>query len=129
MSDIWTIWFFSPIRKDALKGMLADLSGFLLEKLGLSLKPRATLINRNLHGLPFPGFRVFPNLLRIKGENLKRMKRRMQERAWQWREGKITTEGFVSSMQSMVSHAAFGDTLRMRRSVLALSGHATGQEV
>lgn len=113
---------FLSDSKDELKSLLETLRRFLSERLGLHLKDSATAINHRLHGLPFLGFWVFPNLLRIKAENLRRIKRRMRERVWQFREGEITMEGFVAGMQSTMADVAFGETLGMRRCLLSDAG-------
>jgi len=100
--------------KEYLKGILRDMETFLADCLRLALNPRAMSLNSRIHGLPFLGFRVFPNLIRIKQENLQRMKRRMQKRMVEFKKGLILEEKFVMSMRSMFEHMGFADSYRLR---------------
>jgi len=101
--------------KEYLKELLRLSVLFLRERLMLSLKASATLINTRLHGLPFLGFRVFPSLLRIKRENIKRLKKKIMLRQEQFASGIITEESFSMSLASLCGYAGFGDSLLLRR--------------
>ena len=101
--------------KEYLKKMLKKIKTFLADCLGLALNYKATFLNSRLHGLPFLGFRIFPNLIRIKQENLQRMKKRMQKRMIEFQEDLISEEKFVMSMRSMFEHIGFADSYRLRR--------------
>ncbi len=109
---------FSDSR-DILKNILKNMENFLIQHLNLKLKPEATYLNNRLHGLPFLGLRIFPNLKRIKKENLKRIKNRLNQRKIEFEYGLITEEYFVRSVRSMFEHIGFADTYRLRTSFLA----------
>lgn len=100
-----------------LKKMLKKMEIFLADCLGLALNYRATFLNSRMHGLPFLGFRLFPNLIRIKQENLQRMQKRMQKRMLEFQKDLILEEKFVMSMRSMFEHMGFADSYRLRRSI------------
>ena len=105
--------------KDRLKRLLKNTKGYLGDCLRLTLDGKATVLNSRLHGLPFLGFRVFPNLIRIKRENLKRLKRRMRKRVVEVQTGLISEDRFVMSMRSMFEHVGTANSFRLRSAVLA----------
>lgn len=87
---------------------LRDKITFLLqERLRLEVKENAVLINSRLHGLPFLGVRIFPNLVRIKRENFNRSYAKLKTREWQYKNGLITYEAYSSSMQSLTAHLTY----------------------
>jgi hypothetical protein len=104
--------------KENVKGIKRDIERFLAERLQLKFNPKATFLNARVHGLPFLGFRVFPKLIRVKRENLKRIKSRLQKRKDEFQKGLITEDRFVMSVRSMFEHVSFANSFRLRESVL-----------
>jgi retron-type reverse transcriptase len=104
--------------KDNVKGVTRDIERFLAERLQLKFNRKATFLNSRVHGLPFLGFRVFPKLIRVKRENLKRIKSRLQKRKDEFQKGLITEDRFVMSVRSMFEHVSFANSFRLRESVL-----------
>ncbi len=88
--------------KNDLKAIRPVIEDFLLSKLGLRTKPQTTLINSSLHGLPFLGVRIFPSLIRVRSENIKRSLKRVQLREYEYGIGKINYERYTSSMMSLI---------------------------
>jgi hypothetical protein len=80
---------------------------FLRDTLKLEAKPRATLMNNRLHGLPFLGVRIYPNMIRHRRENFKRSMTRLKQREWEYRNGMIDYRYYSASMQSLTAHLAF----------------------
>jgi len=105
---------FSDSR-DHLQTVLRNVESFLKERLALRLKPKATLINTRLHGLSFLGYRVFPGLLRVKRENLRRVARRLTARIAAYKRGEIKEEKLAQSAQSWFAFVGFADSLALRR--------------
>jgi RNA-directed DNA polymerase len=101
-----------------LKEVMAELKTFLNDELKLSLNPRSTFLNSRRSGLPFLGFRIFPRLIRVKRENLKRVKGKLKKRKRELREGLITEERFVMSAGSMFDHLGFADSFQLRSAML-----------
>lgn len=101
--------------KGFLKEILAMMRDFLKEKLKLELKQSATFINTRIHGIPFLGFRIFPKLKRIKSENLRRFRQRLRQRQWEMESGRIAESAYGMSLQSLVAHLKFGDTMQLRK--------------
>lgn len=86
--------------KQQLKAIGSAVEDFLHEKLSLRLKPGATFLNRPANGLSFLGRRIFPNLIRLRHENLRRMTRRMALRERQLQRGELDENAFLHSMNS-----------------------------
>ena len=101
-----------------LKEILKEVQSFLAEKLKLNLNYKSTFLNSRLNGLPFLGFRVFPNLIRVKRGNLKRAKKRLEKKRRAFQSGTITEEHFVMSVRSMFDHVGFADSFRLRSDFL-----------
>jgi len=106
-------------ERDSLKEILKKQEAFLSGNLKLGLKHNATFLNIRQHGLPFLGFRIFPNLKRIKRENLKRIRERLNQRKYELEAGVITEEKFVMSVRSMFEYVRFADSFNLRGSYLA----------
>jgi len=109
---------FVSASKDYLKGAFKEVKKFLSDQLNLTLNPRSTFLNSRLNGLPFLGFRIFPNVIRVKRENLKRAKGKLKERKKEFHKGLITEDRFVMSARSMFEHLSFADSFTLRNSVL-----------
>lgn len=109
---------FSDSR-DHLKIVLKKIDEFLTDNLKLKLKERATIINAGLHGLPFLGYRVFPNLIRVKKENLKRVGKRLLKRLDEYHNGVITEDKLAMSVRSWFEFVGFADSLSLRQICLA----------
>ena len=88
--------------KNYLKQILKYMKDYLSNTLFLSLNSRVTLLNSRLHGLPFLGLRIFPNLIRIRSENLKRIKKKLNLREFEYNTGLINEDRFVMSVRSVV---------------------------
>ena len=80
----------------------------------LRLHPAKTAILATENGVNFLGFRIHPEQIRIRQENLRRARRRMRWMQWAYRNGYITWDEIRASLQSWNAHAAYGDTCRLR---------------
>lgn len=110
------ILFFST-DKEHLKDLKVFVKYTLQEELKLSLKEKATFINRVEYGIPFLGVRVFPNQIRIKKENLRRSSGRVAMREKQYVKGIITAGQLQDCINSVLGHMAQYDSLKKRRQV------------
>lgn len=103
------------------KGMLLDvrnnLRDFLLNNLKLQLKDSETIINQRLNGLSFLGVRIFPNLIRIKRENLKRSMTKYKRNIEKFRDGKIEEKYFLQSMASIIGHLKNFNSYSLRKNI------------
>ena len=94
-----------------------DALGVLLTAVRLRLHPVKTQITSVRDGVNFLGFRVFPDRVRLRQENLRRARRRMKMLQWRYGQGWIDWLDVKNSLQSWNAHAAYGDTWRLRQDV------------
>lgn len=91
----------------------------LLSRARLRLHPVKTQITETRQGVNFLGFRVFPDQVRLRQDNLRRARKRMRSLQWKYRQGRITWTEVKNSLQSWNAHAAYGDTFRLRQHVFS----------
>jgi len=101
--------------KACLQAARGEITHFLREQLLLELNPRVSHVAPVTQGLPFLGFRVFPRLLRLKHRGLVRLAQRLRGHARSLAAGQVCEDDVVRSAQSLIGHAAFGNTLQLRR--------------
>jgi len=109
-------------RKASLLEARNAIRVYLEKYLCLKLKEKATFINRGTNGLSFLGFRIFPNLLRLKRENVGRLRRKLAFRRYEFEAGIISEEKFRQSLASLFGHLEFLNSFRLRASCLANNG-------
>ena len=102
-------------RKACLQAARGEITHFVREQLLLDLNLRASHVAPVTQGLPFLGFRVFPRLLRLKRRGLVGLVRRMRAPDRSLAAGEACEDEVVRSVQSLIGHAAFGNTRQLRR--------------
>jgi len=107
--------------KNELKTVLSAVTAKIAEGLQLRLKDKATFLNTPLHGLPFLGFRIFPEMLRIKRENIKRFQKGFDAKVAAWQKGRISEEDLAASVQSMYAYLGFANNYQGGRAGSILS--------
>lgn len=113
--------------KKLLWSLAGEVGGFLRDRLRLELKPSATLLAPVTQGVPFLGRRVYPGLVRIRRENLRRSLRRWRRRnhQYQWRE--LSCEELAQSERATFAHLAQADSLRLRQRIVVSCGSNGGR--
>lgn len=101
-------------HKEELKQIKKWMQLFLMKKLKLRLKDKATYINQRLNGLTFLGSRIFPNHVRIKRENLKRSLKRLHWRENQFKKGLVEESIFFNSVQSILEHIKIANSRSLK---------------
>ncbi len=109
-------------NKEILKDALLKLENFILYKLNLSLKEKAIILNQQLNGLSFLGTRIFPSTIRIKSENLKRIKKRMNEKEYLFYKKRITEDNLIETFNSYNAFFYNYDTFSIKRIIFAPKG-------
>ncbi len=104
-------------KRTEVKRYLNAISSFLEDKLMLSLKDKATLINHRRHGLPFLGARIFPSLMRIRQENLQRLIRRLKRKRWEFERGTMSEEQYQASLNSYYAYWRSFDSVSLRKAL------------
>lgn len=107
--------------KEHLNHLLAEIESFTGNHLKLKLKDKATIIAPVSEGVPFLGFRVFPGLIRIKRENLVRMRRKIQKKEQLYLKGKISERSLIQSVTSIIGHVAHVNSQSARRQIFESS--------
>ncbi|MGE4232054.1 MAG: reverse transcriptase domain-containing protein [Bacteriovoracia bacterium] len=111
---------FAP-DKGSLGVLLGKIEVFLERHLRLQLKEKATLIAPVSEGIPFLGFRVYPNLIRLKRENLVRLRKTIRGKERLYLEGRISENELVRSMTSIIGHVSHVDSQSERRKIFERS--------
>ena len=107
--------------KADLHHCLREIENFIARELALSLKPKATTIAPVSQGVPFLGFRVFRNLIRLQRMNLVRLRRNIRRRENEFRRGVISEKELVLSINSMIGHVSHVSSLAERKKIFAMS--------
>ena len=117
--------FFSDDRGFLAEARLA-LEDYLAG-LRLRVHPVKSQLFETRYGANFLGFRVLPKgegcskdvCLRVRCENLRRGRRRLQQLQADYADGKLSFPALDRSMQSWIAHLNHGDTWRLRQRLFA----------
>lgn len=103
--------------KAALHAARARIAAFLAG-LRLTLHPAKTRVLPVTAGVPFLGFVHFPGRTRLKRDGVRRFARRMRRYRTAYAEAALPAERLTASVQSWMAHAAYGQTYRLRATLL-----------
>ncbi|KOP23038.1 DNA polymerase [Hapalosiphon sp. MRB220] len=90
-----------------------------LDKLRLKIHPVKSQLFQTNHGANFVGFRILPDNIRVRTENLRRARRRLRKMQSEYIHGKISPEKVSQSIQSWFAHLEYGDTWQLRQQIFA----------
>ncbi len=107
--------------KDSLHQLLKQIEDFVKNSLKLQLKEKVTTIAPVSEGVPFLGFRIFRRLIRIKRENLVRMRRKIRQKEQLYLQGVVSEKSLIQSVNSIVGHVAHVNSLGERRRIFEKS--------
>jgi retron-type reverse transcriptase len=88
-----------------------------LANLRLLIHPVKSQLFETRRGANFVGFRVLPDRLRVRSENLRRARRRLRLLQMRYREGEIGLGKLTECIRSWIAHLEHGDTWQLRTSV------------
>lgn len=97
-----------------------------LAGLRLTIHPVKSQLFKTQRGASFLGFRVLPDRVRVRTENLRRARRRLRRMQAAYRAGAVTLEQVTQSLRSWVAHLEHGDTWRLRERVFGSLVFARG---
>lgn len=100
-----------------LTGHLAAVRGFLDAELGLGLKENVQL-NRSERGVPFLGYRVFPEKLTLGPRARRRFARKLRGYEREWTDGAWSEAELSRHVEALLSYVRFADTTALRRQIL-----------
>lgn len=105
--------FFSNDKKE-LQKQLDLVEKFVTEKLKLKLSKKTIL--RCDNGVPFIGYRHFPDYVLLRKRTIKRIRKRIPVAQKQLKRKKITLVQYTSVLASYKGWASFGNTYNFRKS-------------
>jgi len=100
-----------------LKQALKRIEQYVEQQLDLHIKPQSVQINRVDQGIPFLGYRIFPKLLRIRRENLKRCLKGIERTERAYTKGKISAEVLFQSTRSRMGFIGFSSSSMLSKSI------------
>ncbi len=109
--------------KATLHGWSAGISDFAGSRLGLALKPSATVVAPVSEGAPFLGLRIWPSVVRLGGKRRRRFISMLRKADAAMHGG--SSEAALPSMAGSIEGAMSAGTLRLRRAVV---GSILGRE-
>lgn len=90
---------------------------YLAKNLRLRIHPIKSQLFETRIGTNYVGFRILPNCIRVRTENLRRARRRLKFMQRNSAQGKINSDKISQSIQSWFAHLEHGDTWRLRQQI------------
>jgi retron-type reverse transcriptase len=88
-----------------------------LATLRLKIHPVKSQLFETHHGANFLGFRVFPDRIRVRTENLRRARRRLRQLQTEYEIGQRSLKELTQSFQGWEAHLKHGDTWQLRQQI------------
>lgn len=107
--------------REKLRELLPQLAEFLGRRLGLTFKDNVQL-NRCRAGLPFLGYRIFPQTVRLTPRSRSRFVRRFRENEREFLAGQLSERNLVRRMEPLVDFTRVAAAAGFRRQVIRLFG-------
>jgi len=104
-------------EKSVLKQLLESIQCFLHDRLALTLK-HTTQLNRTRLGVPFLGFRLFSNTIKLLPDSKKRFKKKFKMYEYMYQTNQWTEQELARHMEPLFAFVKTGDTLTFRKHVL-----------
>ena len=108
---------------DTRKAMEAYLAG-----LRLKMHPIKSQLFETHYGASFVGFRILPDRIRVRNDNLRRSRKRMKELQRIYATGEIGLDELVQRIRSWEAHLLHGDTYRLRHKLFDHYVFVKGEE-
>jgi len=108
-------------EKQILKTELEELKQFLKNKLNLELKNNIQM-NKTYLGIPFLGFRVFPNHTNLMAQTMKRFSKKYRKYEKNYCEGIWTEKELIRHMEPLKAFTDTGHSTLFRRMVIKQFG-------
>ncbi|MEM9272171.1 MAG: RNA-directed DNA polymerase [Cyanobacteria bacterium P01_F01_bin.143] len=88
-----------------------------LAQLRLKIHPIKSQLSETRYGVNFVGFRVFPDRVRVRSDNLRRSRRRLKQLQADYAQGAVPLQKLVERLQSWDAHLKHGDTYHLRQDI------------
>lgn len=108
-------------KKDDLQELLKKIEIFVQQTLKLELKEKATTLAPVAEGVSFLGFRIYPRIIRIRRENLVRMRKKIRMKEKLYLKGEIKEVDLIRSVNSIIGHVTHVNSQFERRRIFEQS--------
>ena len=88
-----------------------------LANLRLKIHPVKSQLFATKQGVNFVGFRVLPDRIRVRNDNLRKARRRLKQMQSDYRHEKISLDKLIERLQSWEAHLKHGDTYQLRQNI------------
>jgi RNA-directed DNA polymerase len=102
--------------RDRLTAARRSIEAYLAT-LRLTIHPIKSQLFETTYGANFVGFRVLPDRIRIRGDSLRRGRKRDRKNRLQVESGRMTTEDMNQSTQSWFAHLQHADSWRLQQKI------------
>ncbi|NJP12608.1 MAG: RNA-directed DNA polymerase [Leptolyngbyaceae cyanobacterium RU_5_1] len=90
-----------------------------LATLRLRIHPIKSQLFETHYGANFVGFRILPDRIRVRNDNLRRARRRLKHLQQAYASGELSLETITQRLQSWEAHLLHGDTWQLRQKIFA----------
>lgn len=104
--------------RDRLEAARSEIENYLASW-RLKLHPVKTQVMRTAKGPSFVGFRVLPDRIRVRGENLRRGRRRLRRYQKDCAAGRMAFSHLTQCVRSWIAHLSHGQTWQLRKRIFA----------
>ncbi len=104
--------------RSLLKDMRVQIEDFLAG-LRLKIHPIKSQLFETKYGANFLGFRVLPERIRVRSDNLRRSRIRLKNLQKKYQDNQIDIRDLISSLQSWEAHLKHGDTYHLRQKIFS----------
>lgn len=105
-------------NRDELLSARQSIEKYLSE-IRLNIHPIKTQIVATEQGVPFLGFRIFPEHIRVQNKNVQRGRKRLRKLQKAYARGEISVKMIDQSIKSWVVHLEYADTWHLRQKIFA----------
>lgn len=90
-----------------------------LATLRLIIHPIKSQLFETCHGVNFVGFRVLPDRVRVRNDNLRRARRRLKQLQADYGRGELSVQDLIQRLQSWSAHLKHGDTYQLQEDIFS----------
>lgn len=113
-ADDFLLFHHDKVQLHAWKEAVQDhLAG-----LRLCLNWRRSVVYPTATGIPFLGFRLFPTHRRLRSDNVRLARQRLQRYRKAYQAGQMSAAQFRQALVAWIAHASHGNTYQLRRRLL-----------
>lgn len=101
--------------KEYLEQTVGDIQLFLKEKLDIELHPNKIIYRKFASGVDFLGYIVFPHYILPRTKTKRRLLKKIRQKVWEHKEGKITYDRLNQTIQSYLGFLGHANSYEFRQ--------------